>query len=59
MSIKERLAEIVGEDNVSDAPEVIEAYSRDHSLTPPGLFTCVVTENSGRGAAGRSVSQRA
>ena len=42
MSIKEQLAKIVGADNVSDATEVMEAYSKDHSLASPGLFTCVV-----------------
>jgi len=42
MSLKEQLAKIVGSDNVSDAPEVLENYSRDYSLTPPGRFTCVV-----------------
>ncbi len=42
MSIQERLAEIVGPEYVANTPEVIEAYSRDYSLTPPGLFTCVV-----------------
>ena len=42
MSLKEQLAKIVGADNVSDAPEVLESYSRDYSLTPPGRFTCVV-----------------
>ena len=42
MSIKEQLAKIVGADNVSDATEVMEAYSKDHSLAPPGLFTCLV-----------------
>ena len=42
MSLKEQLAKIVGSDNVSDAPEVLESYSRDYSLTPPGRFTCMV-----------------
>ena len=42
MSLKEQLAKIVGSENVSDAPEVLESYSRDYSLTPPGRFTCVV-----------------
>ena len=41
MSIKDRLAEIVGQDNVSDAPEAIELCSRDFSLSPPGLFSCL------------------
>ncbi len=42
MSIKEQLARIVGADNVLDAPAVLDGYSRDFSLTPPGTFTCVV-----------------
>ncbi len=42
MSLKEQLARIVGADNVSDAPEILESYSRDYSLTPPGRFTCMV-----------------
>ena len=33
MDIKDQLAQVVGMDNVSDAPEVLQAYSRDHSLT--------------------------
>ena len=42
MAIKDKLAEIVGKDNVLDSPDVIEGYGRDHSLERPGLFTCVV-----------------
>ncbi len=42
MSLKEQLARIVGADNVVDAPEILESYSRDYSLTPPGRFTCMV-----------------
>ena len=42
MSIKEQLARIVGADNILDAPAVLDGYSRDFSLTPPGTFTCVV-----------------
>ncbi len=42
MTAKDRLAEIVGIGNVSDAPEVLETYGKDHSLTPPGPLTGVV-----------------
>ena len=42
MSIKDQLAQIVGKGDVSDSPKIIEGFSRDHSLTPPGLFSCVV-----------------
>lgn len=42
MSIKERLAKIVGEDNVLDSLEMIERYGGDFSLVRPGIFTCVV-----------------
>ncbi len=42
MEIKDQLVQIVGVDNVYDAPEVMEGYSRDYSLTPPALFSCVV-----------------
>ncbi|MFC1869739.1 FAD-binding oxidoreductase [Chloroflexota bacterium] len=42
MSIKDRLAKIVGSDNVSDAPDVIDSHSRDFSLSSPGLFSCLV-----------------
>ena len=42
MAIKDRLADIVGKDNVLDSREVMEKYGRDYSPEPPGLFTCVV-----------------
>ena len=42
MAIKDRLAEIVGKDNVLDSPEAMGKYGRDYSTEPPGLFTCVV-----------------
>jgi len=35
MNIKEALSRIVGRENVSDDPEELDAYSRDHSLSPP------------------------
>lgn len=42
MSLKDRLAQIVGKGDVIDSPKVIESYFRDHSLSPPGLFSYVV-----------------
>lgn len=41
MSVKERLAEIVGRDNVLSSPEVMTRYGEDYSTEPPALFTCV------------------
>lgn len=35
MNIKPALAGIVGREHVSDTPEELEVYSRDHSLLPP------------------------
>ena len=37
MGVKQELSTIVGSENLSDAPEVLEAYSKDLSLTPPGI----------------------
>ena len=42
MPIKDQLKAIVGEANVLDSPEIIESYSKDHSIEPPGKLTCVV-----------------
>jgi FAD/FMN-containing dehydrogenase len=42
MAIKDQLKAIVGAANVLDSPEIIESYSKDHSLAKPGQFTCVV-----------------
>ncbi|MFH1003489.1 MAG: FAD-binding oxidoreductase [Chloroflexota bacterium] len=42
MPITDQLAQVVGAENVLDDPKVIEAYTKDHSLTPRGLFTGVV-----------------
>lgn len=41
MLVKERLAEIIGRDNVLSSPEVMAQYGKDHSTQPPALFTCV------------------
>jgi len=46
MVIKDKLAEIVGKENVLDSPEVRERYGKDHSLERPGLFTCMVRPRS-------------
>ena len=42
MAIKDQLKAIVGEANVLDSPEIIDSFSKDHSVEPPGQFTCVV-----------------
>ena len=42
MAIKDQLKAIVGAANVLDSPEIMESYSKDHSLAKPGRFTCVV-----------------
>jgi len=42
MSIRERLLEIVGSENFSDDPEVLETYSKDFSFAPSGMPNYVV-----------------
>ena len=42
MSIKDALTGVVGPGNVSDAPEILESYSRDRSLLPAGKARYVV-----------------
>ncbi len=42
MSVKEELMQVVGAEGVTDAPEVLRAYSRDWSLEPAGMPNCVV-----------------
>ena len=42
MSIKQELAKTVGAEHFSDAPQVLEAYSRDFSLAPQGAPDYVV-----------------
>ncbi len=39
---KGELAKIVGAENVVDAPEILEAYSRDQSFVPPRMPRLVV-----------------
>ena len=38
----EQLIKIVGNENYSDDPEVLKRYSKDHSLLPPRMPSCVV-----------------
>ena len=45
MSIRDNLAEIVGPENFFDEPELIEKYSKDFSLVPPGVPNYVVKPN--------------
>lgn len=42
MNLKSRLAGVVGKENVSDKQKVLEGYSKDHSLTAPGMAGYVV-----------------
>ena len=42
MSIKEKLSGVLGADNVSDDPGVLEGYATDYSLTPHGMAGYVV-----------------
>ena len=42
MTVKEKLVGLVGANNFSDAPEVLAEYSRDFSLSPPGMPNYVV-----------------
>lgn len=44
--IVKRLAEIVGAENVSDDPKVLEEFSRDHSFVKPVKPLCVVYPRS-------------
>ncbi|MDH5695605.1 MAG: FAD-binding oxidoreductase [Dehalococcoidia bacterium] len=37
MGLKVELSSIVGSENFSDVPEVLKAYSKDFSFTPPGM----------------------
>lgn len=47
MNIKDKLAGILGSERVLDSPEILNAYRKDYSLTPPGTPTLVVfPENS-------------
>ncbi len=42
MNTRENLLEIVGAENFSDTPEVLETYSKDFSLAPSGIPNYVV-----------------
>jgi len=42
VSMREGLLKLVGSKNFSDDPEVLEAYSTDFSLAPPGAANCAV-----------------
>lgn len=44
--IKEKLAEIVGAENVGDDPKILEEYSWDHSFVPPRKPSYVVYPQS-------------
>ena len=48
MISKGELAKIVGKRNVSDAPDDLLQYSKDHSLVPPGMPECVVYPTSSK-----------
>ena len=38
MSVTDQLKAMVGEKKVLDSPEIIEGFSRDHSVEPPGKW---------------------
>ena len=42
MEIRDKLLEIVGRDNFSDEPKVLETYAKDFSLVPSGMPNYVV-----------------
>jgi FAD/FMN-containing dehydrogenase len=42
MGLKDELTKIVGSDNFSEKPDVLESYSTDHSLTQPGAVNFVL-----------------
>jgi FAD/FMN-containing dehydrogenase len=42
MGIRKKLADILGNDRVYDAPEILNAYRADYSLSSPGTPTCVI-----------------
>lgn len=42
MEVKSRLIKIVGKRNVSDAPEDLESFSSDYSLSPPRMASYIV-----------------
>ena len=46
MNLKEELASIVGSEYISDAPDILERYSRDYSLVQPRRPRCVVYPKS-------------
>ena len=42
MNLKEKLSEIVGNENYSDNNEQLKTYSRDYSYTPAGMPNYIV-----------------
>jgi len=49
MSIRDELVNIIGKEYVSDDPGILDGYSRDDSLAPPGMAGfAVYPENSGQ-----------
>ena len=42
MDLKKELEKLVGAGNVLDSPEILEEYSSDGGIYPPGLPTIVV-----------------
>ncbi len=46
MNARDNLVEIVGAEHFSDEPRVLEKYSKDFSMTPPGVPNYVVKPNS-------------
>lgn len=52
MSVKEKLLEIVGSDYFSDDLEVLKRYSKDQSLSPPGMPNYVVKSKDSKEVQG-------
>ena len=48
MEVKERLLQVVGAENFSDAPEVLAGYSSDFGLSSPGIPNYVVKPDDAR-----------
>lgn len=49
MSIKDELIGVIGTENVSDDPGVLESYSKDYSLAPPRMPDfAIYPENTGQ-----------
>jgi hypothetical protein len=55
---KDQLISIVGTENVIDDPEILDAYSRDNSFTPPMKPRLVVKPKNTDEVQGRGLRRR-